>query len=241
MGSPDGTAGGDRRGRDGCEGPGDRNGLGGRHGVGSHDDRCWRTARCVTTGCKTLRGSVRSAKAPCCVARASVMSGSVCAQIMKGHAKAAERFHVEPLGDARSARARDALASRTYIASDARETLHRVPFPACHTTLKSCVFGAFPLPAFLWQGRPEGSPLGGQGKAGAAPHRGNASKPTRKQGKAKTKANQRKAKNKNPDQRRAKHDHSPTRNTRVTGRASDVAPILTSSPVTERGKGALPS
>jgi hypothetical protein len=40
------------------------------------------------------------------------------------------------------------------------------------------------LPTFLWQGRPEGSPLGGQRKVGAAPHRGNANKPEAKQGKA---------------------------------------------------------
>ena len=35
--------------------------------------------------------------------------------------------------------------------------------------------------------------------------------------------------------------HSPTRKTRVTGRANEVAPTLTSSPVTDRGSGALPS
>src|SRR5258706_14169630 len=71
-------------------------------------------------------------------------------------------------------------------------------FMGCHSrqphTQKSCVFGAFPLPAFLWQGRPEGSPLGGQKKVGAAPHRGNANRSVSKQGKAKERTNQRKAK-----------------------------------------------
>src|SRR6266850_1789454 len=61
-------------------------------------------------------------------------------------------------------------------------------FMGCHSrqphTQKSCVFGAFLLPTFLWQGRPEGSPLGGQRKVGAAPHRGNANRPEAKQGKA---------------------------------------------------------
>src|SRR5258706_14433326 len=52
-------------------------------------------------------------------------------------------------------------------------------------TRKNCVFGAFLLPAFLWQGRPEGSPLGGQRKAGAAPHRDNTNKPISNQGKGK--------------------------------------------------------
>ena len=59
------------------------------------------------------------------------------------------------------------------------------PFPTCHTTAKRQVFDTFLLPTFLWQGRPEGSPLGGQRKAGAAPHRGNANKPISNQGKAK--------------------------------------------------------
>src|SRR5258708_32638571 len=52
-------------------------------------------------------------------------------------------------------------------------------------TRKNCVFGAFLLPAFLWKGRPEGSPLGGQRKAGAAPHRDNTNKPISNQGKGK--------------------------------------------------------
>jgi hypothetical protein len=39
---------------------------------------------------------------------------------------------------------------------------------------------------FLCGRRPEGSPLGGQRKVGAAPHRGNANRPLRTQGKANT-------------------------------------------------------
>ncbi len=38
---------------------------------------------------------------------------------------------------------------------------------------------------FLGKDAPEGSPLGGQRKVGAAPHRGNANKPISNQGKAK--------------------------------------------------------
>ncbi|MGF6752709.1 hypothetical protein P3T16_000092 [Paraburkholderia sp. GAS42] len=48
-------------------------------------------------------------------------------------------------------------------------TLHGVPFPGSDTPRNGRVFGAFLLPTFLWQG---------QRKVGAAPHRGNANRPT---------------------------------------------------------------
>src|SRR5258706_16264726 len=82
-------------------------------------------------------------------------------------------------------------------------------FMGCHSrqphTQKSCVFGAFLLPTFLWQGRPEGSPLGGQRKVGAAPHRGNANRPKAKQGKAK-KQEQGKAKQQGKNQEKQKQN-----------------------------------
>src|SRR5258708_35358849 len=69
-----------------------------------------------------------------------------------------------------------------------------VPCMGCHSPgaadLDAITFRcAFLLPTFLWQGRPEGSPLGGQRKVGAAPHRGDANKPISNQGKAKKQKN----------------------------------------------------
>ena len=129
------------------------------------------------------------------------------------------------------------VTCRTHVTSVARATLHGWPFSGDDTPGTDTLSSAFLLPTFLWQG---------QRKVGAAPHRGNTNKPEAKQGKAPNKKPTKDSKQQNrtkaPRKRRTQlHHHSPTRNTRVTGRANPLPPMLTSSPVTDRCKGAFPN